>query len=565
MPFQNIQVTKLTNYGDAGSPAIAPDGKSVVYVKGDAGDKPSPKHSICLRMIGTTTETQVVPPTEGNFSTAVSTITFLRDGQHIAYGLQLPNQLGATYVVPLSGGNTTKLPLKKAGGINYSPDGQHLAYLNNDLDAGKTNLIVANSDGTNELIIVTRQAPNNVYTFISPSWSPDGKRIACVGQYGTEGFPRVVEVDIAARTERVITSQHWSSIRAVAWLPDGNGLLVTAASEEASAIQQIWHLSYPNGEARRITNGTVSYFGLSLTTDGTSLVTETGSAPTSIWVLPVAAQSPANSNSLRVDMNGGKQINVTNFNGPAFFGFVRLAWTPDGRIVYVSQESGNADIWSMNADGSDRKQLTSDPHSDTWPVVSPDGRSIVFMSDRAGAENIWRMEVDGRNQTRLTSERIERSPVFSPDGRFIFYNSWNSGKASIWKIPLEGGQPTPVTGDLSFQPAVSPDGRLLAYYGSGKILVVPVEGGPPIKTFDQISSKMQWTPDGRALTYLVNRNFVPNLWMQPLDGGEAKQLTTFTTTGYFLLNPSGCASVSQLYCCRKPEPLAVNRSPPAAR
>ena len=79
--------------------------------------------------------------------------------------------------------------------------------------------------------------------------------------------------------------------------------------------------------------------------------------------------------------------------------------------------------------------------------------------------------------------------------------------------------------------AFSDDGTLLAYYNSGKILVVRVDGGPPIRTFDGNNNKLASSPNGCALTYLVNLDFVPNLWIQPLDGGEARQLTNFTSQG----------------------------------
>jgi TolB protein len=524
IPFQNIVMTRLTNYGDAWNPAISPDGKWVLYGKGEGLDKPSAKHSICLRRIGDTAEIEVVPPREGNFGY----VGFLPDGQSIFYRLQLPDQLMATYVMALSGGPARKLPINASGAIRYSADGRYIAYIYNDMAEGTTNLIVANADGTNQQTIATRQRPNNFFSSVAPAWSPDGRKIACVGQYGSEGAPRVLEVDIKTRSERSITSSKWGNMRAVAWLPDGNGLLLTA-SEETSPILQIWYISYPGGEPHRITNSAINHVSLSLSSDGTNLISDASWAPTSIWVLPV---TPASSDrSLSVDTNSGKQINVTNFVGLTLFNYMRLSWTPDARIVYVSQESGNADIWSMKADGSDRKQLTTDPHSDTWPEVSPDGRSILFMSDRGGAENIWRMDIDGGNQTRLIGDPMELFPVFSPDGKFIYYDSADSGKETIWKMPITGGERTQVISDTSDGQAFSADGKLLAYYNSGKILVVSVDGGPPIRTFDGNNTRLAWSPDGRALTYLVNRDFVPNLWIQPLDGSEARQLTNFTSQG----------------------------------
>jgi len=523
VPFQNLVMTRLTNYGDAWNPGISPDGKWVVYVRGEGLDRPSPKHSVCLRRIGETTETEIVGPTEGQFGA----VGFLPDGKSIYYRLRLPNQPVATYTVPLSGGSATKMPLTTFG-MSYSADGQHIAYIDNNLTEGKTSLIIVNADGTGARTIVTLQSPTYFFSSLAPAWSPDGKRIACIGQYGSEGSPRVIEVDLQSRSERPITSSKWGNMRAVTWLPDGNGLLLTA-SEETSPILQIWYISYPSGEPHRITNSAISHFAVSLSSDGTNLISDASWAPTSIWVLPVMQRSP--DRHPLVDMNNGKQVNVTNFVGLTLFNYLRLGWTPESRIVYVSQESGNADIWSMNADGGDRKQLTTDPHSDTWPAVAPDGRSIVFMSDRSGAENIWRMDIDGGNQTLLISDQNERYPIFTPDGKFIYYNSWNPGKETIWKMPSAGGQRTQVISDQSDGQVISPDGKLLAYYNSGKILVVPVDGGPPIRTFDGDNTKLAWSPDGRALTYLVNRDFVPNLWMQPLDGGEATQLTNFTSQG----------------------------------
>ena len=524
VPFQHIVMTRLTNYGDAWNPAISPDGKWVLYGKGEGLDKPSARHSICLRRIGDTTETEIVGPREGNFGY----LGFLPDGQNIFYRLQLPNEPMATYVMPLPGGPATKLPINASGAISYSADGRYIAYIYNDMAQGKVNLVLANADGTNQQTIATRQRPNNFFSSVVPAWSPDGSKIACVGQYGSEGAPRVLEVDIKTRSERPITSSKWGNMRGVAWLPDGNGLLL-AASEETSPILQIWYISYPGGEPHRITNSPINHVSLSLSSDGTNLISDASWAPTSIWALPVTEAS--SDRPLSVDTNSGKQINVTNFVGLTLFNYLRLSWTPDGRIVYVSHESGNADIWSMKADGSNRKQLTTDPHSDTWPEVSPDGRSILFMSDRGGAENIWRMDIDGGNQTRLIGDPMELFPVFSPDGKFIYYDSADSGKETIWKMPTTGDERTQVISDTSEGQAFSPDGKLLAYYNSGKILVVRVDGGPPIKTFDGNNGKLAWSPDGRALTYLVNRDFVPNLWMQPLDGGEAKQLTNFTSQG----------------------------------
>ena len=480
-PFQNITVAKVTNFSDAWRPAISRDGTYLVYAKAHGTEQN--KFSVWLRGVGSSNETQIVPLTEGEFLS----VSFSPDGKSVYYSARLTNQLAA-FVIPLSGGDATRLPLisQRPRHVSVSPDGKRLAFLNLKRLEAKMSIVIANADGTNEQEIVTRQEPNYFWPQIKPSWSPDGKLIACVGQNGTESFPRVFEINVERRTERPLTAQKWTSLEGVVWLPDMSGLLVVGA-EETSSIQQIWRISYSSGEAHRVTNDTINYSGLDLTSDGKTLITSRVDAPTSIWVMPVESTQST------FVISDARQVNVANLTGTASFGtnFARLCWTPDDRIVYMSEESGNADIWSMNSDGSDRKQLTTDPHWDTGAVVSPDNRYIAFMSNRSGSENIWIMDIDGRNQRRLTKKFIERIPVFSADSKWVFFDSWETGKETIWKIPVAGGEPISVVADLSDMQSVSPDGRLLTYVrwsatnpGSVRLFIAPTDGGPPVKSFD---------------------------------------------------------------------------------
>ena len=527
VPFQKVSVTKITNFGDAWEPSISPDGKYVVYKKGSVTEGPGPgKFSLWIKASGTTNELQLVPVTEGGLFYT----TFSPDGGYVYYSAQIRDQAPATFKVSIAGGDATKVPLIKPNDVSFSPDGKRLAYLDNRLPEGKTVLVVANADGTGERDIITRQAPNYYWTAQKPSWSPDGKLIACVGQNGNESFPHLFEVNVETGAERAITHQHWNSSMGFVWLRDMSLLFV--AAEETSSNLQIWHISYPDGEARRITNDTLNYYGLSASADGTALVTSVLESPTSIWLVPVTAGKPTGENDGEAfaDADQAKEVNPINLTASSnWSGYARLAWTPNGRIVFVSEESGNADIWSMNADGTDRKQLTTDRHWDTAPSVSSDGRYIVFMSNRAAKENIWRMDIDGGNQMQLTNKLVERDPVFSADSKWVYFTSWQTGIGTIWRIPVEGGEPTQVISDLSFDPAISPDGRLLAYSASGKTWVVPVDGGQPIETKYGGS---QWTPDGQALTGLVMQwDNVLNVWARPLDGREPWQLTNFKSNG----------------------------------
>lgn len=78
-------------------------------------------------------------------------------------------------------------------------------------------------------------------------------------------------------------------------------------------------------------------------------------------------------------------------------------WLPDSsKIVYVSNKSGSYQIWGMNIDGSDSKQLTKTLGYNGNPCCSPDGKEIAFVSSRTGSEQLWIMDIDGSNQRQIT-------------------------------------------------------------------------------------------------------------------------------------------------------------------
>jgi Tol biopolymer transport system component len=229
-----------------------------------------------------------------------------------------------------------------------------------------------------------------------------------------------------------------------------------------------------------------------------------------------------------------------------------LDWTPDGRLVYASQTSGNVDVWITTADGKQRKQLTRDAMTDRTPAVTPDGRYVVFTSERAGGSHIWRMDADGGGLKQLTRGKGDSYPDLSPDGRWVIYSSWSGGELALWKVSIDGGESARLNPAIAGRPAVSPDGKRIAcLYQDGKDSVFkaavlsftegpsaqgPVAGGPPVVIEDMAQPDryiFRWSPDGRALTYIVTRQGVSNIWSKPVDGGPARQLTNFTTDRIF--------------------------------
>src|SRR5215813_2084622 len=422
--IQSAKLQQVTTSGRASDAALSPDGKYVAHVKSDAGQQ-----SLWLRQVVTTSDTQIVPPTQQSYYG----ITFSKDGDYIYYALgERTNPAHTLYQVPALGGASRKLIENVSSPVSLSLDGTRLAFIRADLFRGETALIMANADGTSERQVAVGKQLENAGSYCNggPSWSPDGKLIA-VGVLGGVGSDReagvtLVEVQVETGAERSITSYRWPPTAAVqvAWLTDGSGLALTGVDPETSSFQ-IWHISYPGGEVRKITNDLNNYNRLSLTADSSALVTVQTEGTASVWVAPQG------------DANRVRQIASGRYDGQR-----GLSWMPGGKIVYTSRESGGLDIWIMDEDGKNKKQLTSHARANDAPWATPDGRYIIFSSNRTvGSRSIWRMDPDGGNLKRLTEGPGAFMARSSPDSRWVVFPSARSGSERLWKVSIDGGEP----------------------------------------------------------------------------------------------------------------------------
>jgi Tol biopolymer transport system component len=242
-----------------------------------------------------------------------------------------------------------------------------------------------------------------------------------------------------------------------------------------------------------------------------------------IWVTP--AKQTADARQIK---------SSTGDNYSETFG---LAWTASGKIAYSSRGSGNADIWIMDANGGNQRQLTFDARREIWPAVSPDDRYIVFSREGPDGIHIWRIDANGGNRQKLTHGKGERNPNISPDGRWVVFTSMDPGWPAIGRVSIDGGETKLLTHARSVAPSVSPDGTTIAclYFderaGRWIVALISVEGGEPIKFFNDLStpdwSLLQWTTDGRGLAYINTKDGASNIWVQPVGGGPSEKLTNF--------------------------------------
>src|SRR5215203_4689445 len=356
------------------------------------------------------------------------------------------------------------------------------------------------------------------------SWSPDGNSIAVCGARVRDGSRRYVltEISVSDATERDIPVPNWDYLDGVQWIPDGSALIVIAR-ETSGAPFQIWRVTYPTGTATRVTQDFQDYNSISLSADSRLLVATQGIGNLNLWIAPLA------------DTRNAKQVTFGTAAKDGYWGF---ALTNDGRIVYTSPRSGNWDLWIMNLDGSNQKQLTANAGKNQRPAVTPDGRYIFFQSDRGNTSwRIWRIDADGGNPKQMTDgETVQERPVAAPDGHWIYFNRADEMKSSVWKIPVEGGEPVPVfAADVSVGIlAAAPDGKQLAVdrYDKNAALqwqqgVKRLDAGEKVRWLDRhLYGQIGWTADSKALISIESSNHF-NLLRHPVDGGAAQPLTNF--------------------------------------
>lgn len=536
-PFHSIKLAKLTTTGKATHAAISPDGKYVVHVVSDAGQQ-----SLWTKQIATNRNLQISQPADVIYWG----ITFSHDGSYVYYVTRKPGSgWGILYRVSTLGGPAIKLLENIDSPVTISPDSQRIAYVRWSPTQRESGLWLANIDGTAEQKLATRKDPETFGRWGAsgvnggPAWSPDGKVIAC----GVSGFENsafygtIAEVQVADGEQRLISSQRWARGGRVAWLRDGNGLVMNAVDPASGPYSQLWYISYPEGKARRITNDLNDYSDVTVTVDSTALVAIQTEMQSRVWVAPDG------------DAKRAKQITSGRSEGTG-----GLTWAAEGRAVYISRESSNdVALWMVDGGGANPRQITSDASAKHDPAVSPDGRYIVFSSNRTSSFHLWRLNADGSNLRQLTDGAGEHTPAFSADGQWVIYYVLGNNR-SLWKVSIDGGTPAQLSGlRQASLPTVSPDGKLIAHWthttsasapireGSAsrfQLGILPFEGGQPTKIIEisptaDHTQRFQWTADGSAVVFCDNRGGVSNLWSQPLGGGAPKQLTDFSSDQIF--------------------------------
>ena len=525
--FQAMKLSRVTQSGNAVNVAISPDGHYVVYAL-----REGEKQGLNVRQVATGSDVQILPPDE----VLIYGLTFSPDANYIDFVRSEKNNPVNTFLyrIPTLGGSSHLV--MQAGmdfSTSYSPDGAQFAFLR--VKGGEqVDLLIADADGSNERVLATRPYLDG-FTY-GTAWSPDGKTIAFSTVESKKSIRSVLwAVSVGDGSVREIYSTP-NQIGRPCWLPDGSGLLAPIGSSIYQSLRgQLWFISFPKGQARRLTNDLMDYQpdSLGLTQDGRTLVDIAQTRVSDLWIAPAG------------DTTKAKQVTR---NDHAVGGF---SWTSDGRILFAS---GDGNLSVLNSDRSARTLLTPNDHAIGDPSVCGDGRYVVYSTYREQKAGIWRMDADGSNPIRIADERRRYVTTM-----FAGWKVGNLCPGSFLDSDACDDHGREASGSDCESPAAwmldvlafSPEGKRIAYVAApetpvvnpsspsgsqpNQLKVIAFDGGTLMHQFDWPASawRPRWAPRGDAIDYILTRNGVSNIWQQRLTGGPPKQVTHFDSGEIF--------------------------------
>ena len=219
-------------------------------------------------------------------------------------------------------------------------------------------------------------------------------------------------------------------------------------------------------------------------------------------------------------------------------------------IIFLTTRDGNWEIYSVDLDGANPTNLTSNPADDILPAVSPSRWHIAFVSDRDGNKEIYIMNIDGTDPIRLTNNSADDiTPSWSPDGDKIAFVSKRDGNYEIYVMNPDGSAQTRLTDNTYNElfPSWSPDGTTIVFVsdrdGDNEVYIMDNDGLNQINltqnpTDDTIPL---FSPDGSRIAFISDRDGDYDLWVMDIDGDNLLKLTSDASdgVGWYAWSPDG--------------------------
>ncbi len=367
-----------------------------------------------------------------------------------------------------------------------SDEGNWIAFGGRDAD-GRQQIFVVKPDGTGKKRL-TQEGRQNFF----PAWSPDGKRLAFTSDRSGSLQIWVMEAD--GSNPKGLTTEGENVVPT--WSPNGKRL---AFGCKRSGHFEICAMDADGSRQKQLTktDTAVGNNAAAWSPDGRRIAfSSTRSGHYAIWVM---------------DPDGGHLTQLTTPYGDRYPDSNVPAWSPDGtKIAFWSGlEHRYGNVWVMDADGTNRKQLTDQPPGINCdePAWSGDGSEIMFGSNRPGSEGIgnWIMNADGSNQRVLTTNVFMRGrPSWQPrPGPSVTVSS---------SIPAKNA----ANGFISLT-LRDPTWRL-------QIFAIAPDGSRKQLTFEGDNGRPDWSPGGTEIAFASIRNGKSWVAVMAADGSNQKLL-----------------------------------------
>ena len=529
--FSKFRTETIVADADIRNAAISPNGKYLALVQVKNGVQ-----SLYLRQIENGNTVEIVPRINGKFIGAV----FSPRDEQIYYSVKEipePNKpaVSTLYKVSVFGGAAREILRDIDSPAAISPDESRLAFIRHNAESKETALVLTDTEGKNEQSLAVRQSESG-FTNGGIAWSPDGKSLSATvfQRENNRTSAQVAVINAESGEQKIISSENWTSAGQTVWLEDGSGILTVAYGAKSSSLNdELWVVSYPDGKSRFVADGVNGNYGISLNHATNSIVAVESSKFACFLTAPVD----------NLFKNTHVLTTISDENQLPF----GADWTNDGTIVYSATDNGNADIFTISEDGSERKQLTSDPSAEISPKLSADGRFLIFMSNRTGQMDVWRADANGTNTKQLTTNGNVKDSIISPDGETVFYLVQDSESMveKLWRVSINGKNPVKLTDRAARSPRISPDGKTIACYISNPetntmmLALVSAETGkilkyPATPQYDDVPF-LDWSKDGENLFVVLQRGKPFSLWKLPLNGSQSEQLREWENDAIFRL------------------------------
>jgi Tol biopolymer transport system component len=524
------KLTSNSSENSVNSAAVSQDGKYLAY---------SDNTGIYLKLVRTG-EVHAVP-LPPNFSARVD--DWFPDGSRLLVSRRDEPGKASQWSISVFGGSARLLADDALVGA-VSPDGAHIAFRRAELNyydglLGRE-IWVMRSDGTDQIKI------DKSWSMGTPTWSPDGKRIA----YGSEtefGSPKIsIEVNDwqNTRAETVFSDSHLTPV--LHWLPDGRLIYTLAAGENGFLDSSLWTISLQQSgkisrPSKRLTPGNGWITQINGTADGKTLTfLRENRAPTA-FIATLAPDGTTFITHKRLTLDDSLSFPTS--------------WTTDSKaVLFSSNRNGTSEIFKQALDKPLVETLVSSAEQLTIPRLTPDGSEILYISTPKSA-------------APETPSSIFAIPIAGGPPRFILkdVNIWNLQCARLpstvcmyainkgnavetYRFTVSGGKSTaPPQIDPPGNWSLSPDGSQRAIIplgieegtiqlrptGSGKIRTLVIKGWNELTNID-------WSADGKSLLVSWHSAGKENALLKVTPDGKVSVLVRSNCyVGYAIPSPDG--------------------------